>query len=86
MESWIFLGIVAVMIAVFDVVVIARKGKPASISANMIRAFRKFPALNGIFWMGVGIIFGHVTWSMRTEDIYENVKCIDITTGKEISR
>ena len=72
-ESMIFLIVTGVVIAVFDVWIIAKKGKPASLSANIIRISREMPLVTLLF----GILLGHLFWSMRTDDIYENVECVE---------
>lgn len=71
----------AVFLALFDVYVIAKKGKQESISAYVIRGSKKYPLLVLMF----GILLGHLFWSMKTEDIYYGTKCFDVeadTVGK----
>jgi hypothetical protein len=63
----------ALAITVFDVWIIAKKGKPASLSANVIRISKEMPLITLLF----GILLGHLFWSMRTDDIYENIECIE---------
>lgn len=62
---------VAVFLALFDIYIIAKKGKRESISAHIIRGSRKYPLAVLLF----GILLGHLFWSMRTDDIYYDVKC-----------
>ena len=70
-HSLIFLLVIAVTIAVFDVWIIYKKGKPSSLSATIIRISREMPLVTLLF----GILLGHLFWSMRTDDIYENMEC-----------
>ncbi len=64
--------ITAVFLALFDVYIIAKKGKQESISAHIIRGSKKYPLIVLCF----GILLGHLFWSMKTEDIYYNTECI----------
>ena len=73
--SLIFLISLAVTVAIFDVWIIAKKGKPASLSAEVIRLSKKMPLVTLLF----GILLGHLFWSMRTDDIYENIKCLEVS-------
>ena len=66
------------IVAVFDVWVILNKGKQESISAHIIRNSKNYPLIVLLF----GIILGHLFWPMKTEDIYSNVKCIEMRTNK----
>jgi predicted permease len=68
----IFMISIVVIIALFDVYIIAKKGKQESISAYIIRGSKNYPLLVLLF----GILLGHLFWSMRTEDIYYNTECI----------
>lgn len=61
-------GGIALAITIFDIYIIAKKGKQESISAYMIRAFRKFPALTFMVGLCFGYLSGHLTWSMDTFD------------------
>jgi hypothetical protein len=67
----LFLIIIAVSLALFDVYIIWKKGKQESISAHIIRGSKKYPLLVLLF----GIVLGHLFWSMNIEDIYYNTKC-----------
>lgn len=67
----LFIGVLVVAIAIFDVVIIAKKGKHESISAHIIRGSKQYPLLVLIF----GVVLGHLFWSMNTADIYPDVKC-----------
>lgn len=69
----VFIVTLVLLIAVFDVWVIYKKGKQESISAYLIRGSREYPLI--VFLCG--IVAGHVLWSMKTEDIYYNTKCIE---------
>jgi len=62
----------AIFLAIFDVYIIAKKGKQESISAHIIRGSKKYPLVVLLF----GILLGHLFWSMNTEDIYYNTECI----------
>ena len=67
----IFIVCTAVIWAVFDVWVIAKKGNSESISAHIIRLARKWP----LFPLLSGILLGHFFWSMPTESVYKNTEC-----------
>lgn len=69
-----FIAAVVVSIAVFDIWIIAKKGKHESISAYLIRGSKAYPLI--VFLCG--IVAGHLLWSMATEDIYRNTKCIEV--------
>lgn len=60
-----------ILIAIFDIWVIAKKGKKESISAHIIRGSKKYPLLVLL----AGIVLGHLFWNMQTDDIYYNKKC-----------
>jgi len=62
------------ILVIFDMWVIAKKGKQESISAYVIRGSRKYPLLVLAF----GVLLGHLFWSMRTDDAYYNTECITI--------
>lgn len=68
----IFLIVIAAAMILFDVFIIWKKGKAESISAHIIRGSKQYPLIVLLF----GIILGHLFWSMKTEDIYKNTKCI----------
>jgi predicted permease len=68
----LFMIVIASIIAIFDVYIILKKGKQESISAHIIRGSKNFPLLVLLF----GILLGHLFWSMKTEDIYYNTKCV----------
>lgn len=70
----LFIFILVLLISVFDVWIIYKKGKTESISAHVIRGSKKYPLLVLIF----GIVLGHLFWSMRTDDVYKNIKCVEI--------
>lgn len=63
-----------VFLIAFDVFIIYKKGKQESISAKLIILLKKYPAIT----LALGILLGHLTWSMRTDDIYPNVKCVEV--------
>ena len=62
--------------AVYDVWIIIKRGKKTSISAYIIRGAYKYP----LVVLLLGMLLGHLFWSMRTDDIW-NVECktIEIT-------
>jgi hypothetical protein len=62
-------------IALFDVYIIYKNGKQESISAHIIRGSKQYPLLVLIF----GVVLGHLFWSMKTEDIYYNTKCVEVS-------
>jgi len=65
--SLIFIIVLVIVVAIFDVWIIAKKGKPASLSAEVIRISKAMPL--------VTLLFGILFWSMRTDDIYADVEC-----------
>lgn len=67
----IFLIIIVLLIAIFDVVIITTKGKKSSISAWAIRISYKYPSIVFLVAFGLGFTFGHLMWRMKTLDIYE---------------
>lgn len=69
--SQIFLVVLVVIVAVFDVWIIKKKGKTASLSAEIIRISKAMPLVTLLF----GILLGHLFWSMRTDDIYADIEC-----------
>lgn len=70
----LFIICTALAIAIFDVWVIIKHGKQESVSAHIIRGSKKYPLLVLLF----GIVLGHLFWSMRTDDIYYNTKCVEV--------
>ena len=69
-QAAFIIGLIAI-IAIFDVWLIKTKGKKASLSAVIIRISYQFPSLVFIFALGLGFVFGHLFWRMKTLDIYE---------------
>lgn len=67
----IFIIIIVAAVFIFDVWVIFKKGKQASVSANIIRGSKKYPLVT----LMVGMLLGHLYWSMNTADIYPDVEC-----------
>jgi hypothetical protein len=59
---------------IFDVYIIYKKGKHASISAYLIRWFREYSLVSFL----TGMVMGHFFWSMPTENIYKNVECKEV--------
>lgn len=66
----IFMIILVVAVAVFDVVIIAKKGKHESISAHLIRASHKYPSIPFL----IGFVAGHIWWRMVDADIYPAIE------------
>jgi hypothetical protein len=60
----IFIISAAVIAGLFDIWVIAKKGKYESISAHVIRGSKKYPLVVLLF----GVLLGHLFWSMDTFD------------------
>jgi len=58
----LFIITIAVLIAIFDVYIIAQKGKKESISAHIIRVSHNHPLIPFL----LGIVCGHLFWSMKT--------------------
>lgn len=67
-----FVVFVIVIIAVYDFYIIYKKGKYYSISAWIIRHSKKYP----IFPFIMGVICGHLFWSMDTKDWSQKPKQI----------
>jgi hypothetical protein len=61
-----------VIVALFDVYIILKKGKSESISAHVIRGSHKYPLLVLL----CGMVLGHLFWNMKTVDIYGKTECI----------
>jgi hypothetical protein len=78
-----FILITAIVWIIFDIWIIKKKGKSASISANVIR----YVNLNRLgFLMTAAFFFvcGHLFWSMKTEDVYPDIKCVKKEYLKEL--
>tara|TARA_R110002167_G_scaffold198805_3_gene401926 strand:- start:4322 stop:4567 length:246 start_codon:yes stop_codon:yes gene_type:complete len=60
----IFMLIAVLSIAIFDVFIIAKKGKYESISAYIIRGSKKYP----LVVLLSGVLLGHLFWSMDSFD------------------
>jgi len=73
----LFILIVIIIVAIYDVWVIKKKGKPESISAHIIRISKTYPLITLL----TGILLGHLFWSMPTESVYENMKCVKEGNG-----
>lgn len=63
-KTVIFLIVLVLAIAIFDVYIIKTKGKFYSISAYIIRGSKKMPLVT---LLG-GIVLGHLFWSMDSFD------------------
>lgn len=64
MDAPTFFLVTVIIVAAFDFWIIAAKGKQASISAWIIRYSKQFPILPLL----LGIVLGHLTWSMSDFD------------------
>ncbi len=60
----IFMIVSLLIIALFDVWIIYKKGKKESISAYVIRGSKQYPLVVLLF----GILLGHLFWSMDSFD------------------
>lgn len=79
----ILLFSIVAIIAIYDVVVIMKKGKYNSISAWMIRTSYKYPSVVFIIGFGLGFIAGHLYWEMPDKNVWDNPDTIQIETQKE---
>jgi hypothetical protein len=73
---WVLL-FTAIFLIVFDVYIIIKKGKQESISAYIIRWWYKNKKTIVLAWL-LGLLCGHLGWSMKTSDVYYNVKCEEV--------
>lgn len=75
--TWLFLTIIAGLMIIFDVYIIAKKGKSESISAHVIKVVNKD---RKVFFLvlSLGIVLGHLFWAMPTESVYSDVECTKI--------
>lgn len=60
----IFVILLVMAIAIFDVYIINTQGKYESISAYIIRWSHEYPSIPFL----IGFVCGHLFWSMRTTD------------------
>jgi len=79
-ETWWFLTIIALVLIIFDIYIIKKKGKSGSISASVIRVVNK-NRKEFFIVLSIGIVLGHLFWSMPTESVYKNVKCEKVKIG-----
>jgi hypothetical protein len=61
----------AIFLIIFDVYIIMKKGKSESISAYVIRWWYGNKVTILIAFL-LGLITGHLFWSMKTSDVYKN--------------
>ena len=73
-ETQLFLILIAVLIIIFDIYIIMKKGKSESISAYTIRWFYENKKTIVIAF-GLGLVCGHLFWSMKTTDVYTYLEC-----------
>jgi len=66
----IFVFSIIVIIIVFDVYVINKKGRYHSVSAFLIRAAYKYPMIPFL----MGYVMGHLFWVMDYKDIWTEIK------------
>lgn len=64
------IAILVVVVAVYDIYIIAKKGKYYSVSAWMIRNAKKFPSIPFGLGLGIGMLAAHLFWNMAASDIY----------------
>jgi len=74
----LFIVTAAAIAIIFDVYIIMKKGKSESISAHIIRGSYKYPLVVLVF----GMLLGHLFWSMKTQDVYKNVECVEVSNDK----
>lgn len=75
------MAILVIFIAISDIYLIKKYGKQASYSANIIRFFYKHrkPFLMGF---AIGVVFGHLFWSMDIRDVYYDLNCKPLKSEK----
>ena len=61
-----FILLTILIIAGYDVYIMAVAGKPASVSATIIRWSHEYPS----FTFLMGFTFGHLFWRMKDKDVY----------------
>jgi hypothetical protein len=66
--TWSLTAFVIISITVFDIWIIVKKGKRASISASIINGAKKMPLVVFIAGLGIGVVTGHLLWSMSSFD------------------
>ena len=66
-KSGIFIVLTVVAVAIFDFWVIAVDGKPASISATLIRWSYEYPSISFL----LGFVCGHLFWRMKDKDVFK---------------
>lgn len=64
-ETLFFIIAMVFVIGIFDIYIIFKKGKTASISAYLIRSARKFPSIPFL----LGFLAGHLFWRMPDKDV-----------------
>jgi hypothetical protein len=64
-----FIIFLVVIIAIFDVYIIAKKGKQESISAHIIRMSHQYPSIPFL----IGFVAGHLFWRMYDVAVYGEV-------------
>lgn len=69
-KTTIFSILLVIVVAVFDVYIIADEGKTASISATLIRWSHEYPSIPFL----LGFVCGHLFWRMKDKDVYGEEK------------
>jgi hypothetical protein len=64
-----FIIFLVVIIAIFDVYIIAKKGKQESISAHIIRMSHQYPSIPFL----IGFVAGHLWWRMSDVAVWGEV-------------
>jgi len=67
----LFLLLLVALIAGYDIFIIKKHGKKASLSAWIIRSSYKYPSFVAVSMLALGITLGHLMWRMKALDIYK---------------
>lgn len=62
----LFIFFLVLIITIFDIWIIAKKGTKESISAHLIRASHKHPSIPFL----IGFVAGHLFWRMSDYSVY----------------
>ncbi len=69
----IFIVSIVLAVVLFDVAIIAKKGKEESISAYVLRGSRNYPLMTLL----TGVLLGHLFWSMSDFDWQSKEKIVE---------